>query len=132
MSPPVARKVFAMRSTMACGGVSLTKRTASFVEMNCAVFGLVASMWRTSSPSFEAVLFDGDAEDLLGAGFVFGFVEQRLDVFDDKGPLAYGPAGEDFSNFGDVALRVAAVDADGVELHDFAGVVFVQPAGRFF
>ena len=37
-----------------------------------------------------------------------------------------GPAGEDAGYLGDVGLGVAAVDAEGVEFHQLAGVVFVE------
>src|SRR5204863_6630065 len=36
------------------------------------------------------------------------------------------PAGEDARQLGDILLRVSAIDAQGVELHDLAGVVFVE------
>ena len=39
-----------------------------------------------------------------------------------------GPSGKDFGDFGDVALRVAAVDAEGVQFQQLAAVVFVQAA----
>ena len=42
--------------------------------------------------------------------------------------LANGPAGEALGHFDHVLLRVAGVDADGVQLHHFAAVVFVQAA----
>ena len=40
------------------------------------------------------------------------------------------PAGERARHLGDVLLRVAAVDAERVQLHQLARVVLVQPARR--
>src|SRR6185437_13067547 len=40
------------------------------------------------------------------------------------------PAGEGASNFGDVFLRVAAVHAERVQLHQLASVIFVEPLWR--
>ena len=42
------------------------------------------------------------------------------------------PAGERARHFGDVLLRVAAVDAERVQLHQLAAVVLVQPASARF
>ena len=42
-----------------------------------------------------------------------------------------GPAGEDGGESGDVGLGVAAVDAEGVELHHFPAVVLVEAAVAF-
>ncbi len=41
------------------------------------------------------------------------------------GPLNV-PAGKDLRHLGDVALRVSAVDAEGVEFHQLARVVFIE------
>ena len=51
ISPLLTRNAFAIRSTSAGGGVSLTNRTASLVEINFAVAGLVASICSTRRPS---------------------------------------------------------------------------------
>src|ERR1051326_7137126 len=40
---------------------------------------------------------------------------------------AHRPASEDMSERGDIALRVAAIDAQRVQLHDLAGIVLVDP-----
>src|SRR6266849_6390779 len=39
-----------------------------------------------------------------------------------------GPTREHLGNFGDVFLRVSAVDAESVKLHQLAAIVFVQAA----
>ena len=39
---------------------------------------------------------------------------------------ADGPAGEAARYFGHILLRVAAVDTQGVQFHQFAAVVFIQ------
>ena len=74
------------------------------------------------------MLLDFFAEDFLGAGLVAALVELEaaaaLRAVD-------GPAGEDARHLGDVRLGVAAVDAEGVQLHQFASVVFVEAFGSF-
>ena len=132
MSPLVAWKVFAMRSIIAGDGLSLTKRMASLVEMKCAVFGLVASMWRTSKPSLGPLSLMMVPRTNLGPGSCLEASNSGLDVIGGEGSLADRPAGEDLGDLGDVVLGVSAVDSDGVELHEFAGVVFVEAAGAFF
>ena len=42
------------------------------------------------------------------------------------------PTGEAARHLGDIFLRVAAVDAERVQLHQFAAVVFVEAARTFF
>ena len=63
------------------------------------------------------------ASPLFGAGFVFFVV-----VEEGAGLVGAldGPAGEDGGEGGDVGLGVAAVDAQGVEFHDFPAVVLVE------
>ena len=39
-----------------------------------------------------------------------------------------GPAGKAFGDLDDVLLRITAIDAERMELHQFAGVIFVDPA----
>src|SRR6516164_9420882 len=46
--------------------------------------------------------------------------------------LVDGPAGEAARYFDDVLLRVAAVHAERVQLHQFTAVVFVQAAAGLF
>src|SRR5215469_15246246 len=41
------------------------------------------------------------------------------------------PSGEDFRNFGDVTLRVAAVHAKRVQFEQFAAVIFVESRALF-
>ena len=59
-----------MRSTRLCGGSSLTKRTASLREMNCAVAGRVARKWSSSRPSLLPVILELLAHDFLCARLV--------------------------------------------------------------
>ena len=68
------------------------------------------------------------AEPLLGAGLVLLGVEVEGAAL--VGAID-GPAGEDGGEGGDVGLGVAAVDADGVELHHFPAVVLVEAAVAF-
>src|SRR6185312_8216166 len=42
--------------------------------------------------------------------------------------LLDGPSGEHLCELGHILLRVSAIYAEGVQLHDLARVVFVQPA----
>ena len=67
-------------------------------------------------------------ERLLGAGLVAVGVE-----FETSAALRAldGPAGEDARYLRYVCLGVAAIDAERVQFHQLAGVVFVQSLGRF-
>jgi len=42
------------------------------------------------------------------------------------------PAGEDARSLDDVGLRITAVDAEGMQFHQLAGVVFIEPFRRLF
>ena len=65
------------------------------------------------------------AHHLLGARIVQRAVEVVLRQFVR---LPDAPAGQDARCLGHVALRVAAIHSQGVQLHQFARVVLVQPA----
>src|SRR5262249_1335351 len=61
----------------------------------------------------------------FGIRIVQALVELKVRVFPR---LLDGPAGKAASHFGDIFLRVAAVDTERVQLHEFAPVVLIQPA----
>src|SRR6185437_8331373 len=69
---------------------------------------------------------EGVAQEHLHAGIVHGGTK-------DEGAALVGsvnaPAGEGTCRRDDVALRVAAVHANGVELHELAAVIFVETPG---
>ena len=46
--------------------------------------------------------------------------------------LANGPAGEAARHFGNILLRVAAIDAEGMQFHQLARVIFIETASRFW
>src|SRR3981081_3493968 len=75
---------------------------------------------------FFTVFFDAMSEDDLVAGLMHARLEAEVGAFSW---LIECPSGENLGNFGDIFLRVAAVYAEGVQLHQFAAVVFVQAAG---
>src|SRR6266567_9185175 len=102
ISPSLDLNVSAMRETSAGGGLSATKRHAT--SMN---------------------LF---SENDFRIGIVDAFVKFELRIF---ARLLNGPASETTSDFGDVLLRVATVNAEGVKLHQLATVIFVQPTFLF-
>src|SRR6185437_13755705 len=54
------------------------------------------------------------------------------DKFGMAAGLFDGPAGEAAGHLDDVLLRIAGVDTDGVKLHHFAAVVFVEAAILIF
>src|ERR1700737_4877323 len=64
-----------------------------------------------------------DAQNALCSDVVHGRTEDE-----SSGSLIDGPSGEEAGQLRDVLLGVAAIDAEGVELHDLAGVVFVEAA----
>src|SRR6266567_9232350 len=102
ISPSLDLNVSAMRETSAGGGLSATKRHAT--SMN---------------------LF---SENDFRIGIVDAFVKFELRIF---ARLLNGPASETTRDFGDVLLRVATVNAEGVKLHQLAAVIFIQPAFLF-
>src|SRR5262249_14462247 len=73
-----------------------------------------------------ALLADALPEDELWSRLMSALVEVEgsalLRLFD-------APPGQDLRQLGDVLLGVAAIDAERMQLHDFARVVFVQSAG---
>ena len=74
---------------------------------------------------FLAAVVEGVAHhDFLALGVEFRTEHE----FGIAPRLANGPAGESIGHFDHVLLRVARIDADGVQLHHFAAVVFVQAA----
>src|ERR1035441_4505399 len=97
MSPSLSRNVLAIASTSAGGGVSLTKRCASLVETKRAVAGSCASISSAALPS--------------------------------RCPFSWKtrPTRQHPRQLGHVLLRVAAVHAQGVQLHYLARIVFVEP-----
>src|SRR5271170_1351269 len=59
----------------------------------------------------------------LGPGFVHSRIELEATAL---GGLVDGPSGKNFGHLGDILLRVAAVDAQGMEFEQLASVIFVQ------
>ena len=129
-----------MRSTSAGGGSSATKRWAKLPANEVRGVGGGGE----DAESFDSLLHAGVGgarairwgrlRATTGAPMVWpsqrlGPGSWRLGV-EEEGTgevgLIDGPAGEDGGERGDVGLGVAAVDADGVELHDLAAVVLVE------
>src|SRR5437879_12176845 len=74
---------------------------------------------------FFTLLFDFVAKDDLGAGLMHAFFEFEPATFFG---LFDRPSRERARDFRDISLRVAAVDAQGVQLPQLATVVFIQLA----
>ena len=78
---------------------------------------------------FPALVFafglDAMSEHKLRAGLVHARLVLETAAFVG---LVDGPAGKDFGDFGDVALRVAAVHAERVQFQQLAAVVLVEAA----
>ena len=130
MSPSLSRKVLAILSISVCGGSSATNRCASFFEMKRAVDGCRARISSTfSASSLPPPAGIVHAQHGLLAFIVHAVVVKEIAAL---ARLANGPAREAARHFRDVLLRVAAVDAERVQLHQLARVVFVQPAHRTF
>ena len=117
--------VAATRSTSAGGGVSLTNRRASFVAMKRAVDGCAARMSSTCSPSSSPppALITWPSTTFSPASWICGSKRKPPPM----PRVVNRPARERARHFGDVLLRVAAVDAERVQLHQLAAVVLVQP-----
>ena len=125
-----ARKRAAARSTSAGGGVSLTKRRASFVAMKRRRRRMRARGCRAPArrPTRRRLALIAMTEDDLLAG------DRAARASKTKPPPCRGfsnrPAGERARHLGDVLLRVAAVDAERVQLHQLAPVVLVETFRR--
>ena len=126
-SPSVAWNRAAARSTSAGGGVSLTKRRASLVAMKRAVAGSFARMSSTCSPS------DSPPPALItcpSTTFCAGVVQPRVEREAAALPRVVDrPPREGARDLGHVLLRVAAVHAERVQLHQLAAVVLVETLG---
>src|SRR6185437_16382114 len=71
----------------------------------------------------------GLAEHALRAGLMrIGIEHERAGRAEKTLPADKGPARDDARKGGDVVLRVAAVHAERMQLHDLARKVFVQAA----
>src|SRR5277367_5015482 len=85
--------------------------------------------WASSQPVQHlqtflfAALLNGLAHDDLRSWLVAPVVEREPRSF---ARLFDGPAGEPLGHFCYVFLRVSAIDAESVQLHQFAGIVLVQ------
>ncbi len=122
-SPPVGWKTAAMRSINAAGGSSATKRWQSSVEINLAVEGCEARMSRTVSPSWMPPRRGSHGRERFSGRCRGGADGRRT-----HRSAGRRPAGEAARDFLHIFLRVTAVDAEGVEFHDFARVIFVDAA----
>ncbi len=94
--------------------------------MKCAVLWIVRQQVQHFQSFLLAVLLYAMSEDDLVAGLVHARLEAEVAAFYR---LLDCPPGEYLGHFGDVFLRVAAVDAERVQFHQLAAVVFVQAAG---
>ena len=116
-SPPRDRRAPA-------GGSSLTKRIASFVAMWRAVDGCAARMSSTRSPSSTPpALIVWPSTVFSPRSWRAGHEHEPRSL-----PRLHRPAGERARDVDDVLLRVAAVDAERVQLEQLARVVLVDAA----
>ncbi len=98
--------------------------------MNFAVEGCRAMSDSTASPCAHAGLRIGLAQHLLRAGLMGIGVEHEAAGHTELAlPSGEGPAGDDPRERRHVALGVAAVDAQRMQLHDLAGEVLVRGRG---
>src|SRR5205807_10359426 len=77
---------------------------------------------------FFALWFDSVAEDDLVAGLMHALFEPEPAAFLG---LLDRPAGKYACHFCDISLGVAAIDAQGVQLHQLAPIILVQAASLF-
>ena len=71
---------------------------------------------------FLAMFFDLVPEHDLGPGLMHPLVELEPSALPG---LLQRPSGKDLGDFGYVFLRIAAVHAERMQLHEFAAVIFV-------
>src|SRR5205809_4308122 len=72
-----------------------------------------------------AVFFEGLSQHGLSAGLVHALIEGKVSA---ALRLLDGPAGKHPGQFGHIFLGISAIHAQGVQLHDFAGVILIQSA----
>ncbi len=89
---------------------------------------MAAQVAQHGLPLVDAVLGVGLAEDGLRAGFMGVLVEGELAGRAAAGIAAEGPAGDHLGEGGHVRLGIARAHAHGVQFHDLARQVLVQPA----
>ena len=77
-------------------------------------------------PFALALRFDLVPEHELGSRLVHARIELEASAFRR---FVDGPSGKHLRGFGDVALRVAAIHAQGVQFQQFPSVIFVQATG---
>src|SRR5262245_7988176 len=70
-----------------------------------------------------AIFFDCCSQNDFVAGFMFFGVEEKASA---QLRLLESPAGKYPRNFGHIVLRITAIDAQGMQLHQLTGVVFIQ------
>src|SRR5579862_5442176 len=73
----------------------------------------------------HATAIDLAAENRFQPGIVKALIKHELRI---PARLANGPAGKGASHLDDILLRVSAVHAKRVQLHQLAAIVFVEPA----
>src|SRR5215813_1207082 len=76
----------------------------------------------------HAASMDFLAKNELRAGIVKAIVEFEFGML---ARFLDSPSGEAAGHFGNIFLGITAIDAEGVKLHEFAAIVFVQAAFLF-
>ena len=106
--------------------MSATKRRASLVAMKRAVDGCAGEdVEHLLAVALTAARLDRVAEHQLRAGVVHARLEDEPAA---EARILDRPAGQGPRDFLHVLLRVAAVHAERVQLHQLAGVVLVEAA----
>src|SRR5947208_320297 len=123
ISPFFFKNVCAMRSTRVGGGLSDTKRIASFAQINFAVVGCRASRCSTSRPSFSPLDLMRCPRMILSPGSCIRSSKVKPPPWFG---LLQSPSGENSRDLSDIFLSVAAVDSERVQFHKLAPIVFIQ------
>src|SRR5438876_3707887 len=123
ISPFFFKNVCDMRSTRAGGGLSDTKRVASFVQINFAVEGCRARKCSTSRPSFSPLDLMRCPRTILSPGSCIR--SSNVNPPPCLGCFKVHPV-KTRVDLSDIFLSVAAAYPEGVQFHKLAPVVFIQ------
>src|SRR4051812_17699309 len=89
-------------------------------------------MMREDVDHIESILFATAGWKRVAQNQLFlTVVSRRIEVvFGILGEIEYRPAGESARDIGNILLRISTIDANGMEFHEFAAIVFVDTGPR--
>src|SRR5262249_6726133 len=126
ISPLVAANTADTRSTSSGGGASDTKGRVSVVARGRAVRSGRGMIACDVDHRIQFLLARAWCDDLAEHCLAAGIMQRGIEVDGAAPPFCpKPPASKALGQFGDIALRVASVDSEGVQFEQLAGIVFV-------